>query len=371
MVSWFSMGGKKLNIAVGLSGGVDSAAAALILKEEGHHVTGINMRLFDGPAPGDGGKAQAERIGKVQAEHNGEAQQVARQLGIPFFEIDLRKEYESLILGYIRDDYRSGRTPNPCVRCNREIKFGLFLEKARRVVPDFDRFATGHYAVIEDYPPAGRKALRSGLYAEKDQAYFLSLLTQEQLARTLFPLGKMTKPQVRELCRRAGLEVHKKKESQDLCLGEYRGFLPEGEGQGPGDFLDTAGRVLGRHRGIENYTIGQRRGLGIGGGEPLYVLAIRREDNTVVLGTDGELLAGEMVIRDINWGIIEEPALPFRGRVKIRYRDEGSPAVLEEFLGDGRWRVVFAEPRRAVTPGQLAVFYHGDYVAFAGFIDTP
>jgi len=339
-----------MKTAVGLSGGVDSSVAALLLKREGHQVAGITMRILQ--TDDDSACDDARRV----AEH----------LEIPLTVVDLRREYENTILRYIREDYAAGRTPNPCVRCNREVKFGLFLEKAHQAGGDFDCFATGHYAIIDTDPATGRKALRKGLHGEKDQAYFLSLLTQEQLSQTLFPLGRMTKPEVREIAREAGLFTHRKGESQDLCLGGYRQYLSSGRGEG--DFTDAAGRFLGRHRGIEHYTIGQRRGLGIGGGEPLYVVAIREEENRVILGRDGDLFARGMLIREVNWGVVEDPPVPFAGTVKIRYRDGGTPAVLEGADEPGLYRIRFEEPRRAVTPGQLAVFYRGDYVAFAGFI---
>lgn len=339
-----------MKVAVGLSGGVDSSVAALLMQREGHQVLGITMRITD-----------------AMPAENSDAQKVAEHLKIPFKMIDLRKEYENTILRYIREDYAAGRTPNPCVRCNREVKFGLFWRRAVELGFGFDAFATGHYALVEQDPTTLRWGLRKGLHGDKDQAYFLSLLTQEQLSRIRFPLGKMDKTQVRALAEEAGLFTHKSRESQDLCLGEYRKFLIPG--RGPGDFVDPAGKILGRHKGIEHYTIGQRRGLGIGGGDPLYVLEIREEDNTVVVGPDDALLAPGLILGDVNWGIVEEPPLPYRGTVKIRYRDEGTPATVTEALPGGRYRIVFDKPRRAVTPGQLAVFYQGPYVALAGFIN--
>ncbi|MBI9105045.1 MAG: tRNA 2-thiouridine(34) synthase MnmA [Spirochaetales bacterium] len=338
-----------MKIAVGLSGGVDSSVAAFLLKQAGHEVTGITMRIVE----------DFDTTG-------GDARRVAEHLEIPLHILDLRSEYEKTILKYIREDYAAGRTPNPCVRCNHEVKFGLFIARALESGLDFEKFATGHYARIRKNPETGRFGLSKGTFADKDQAYFLSLLVQEQLARTVFPLGEMNKDEVREIAKEAGLFTHKKGESQDLCLGNYRQFLVEG--RGAGEFVDTSGKVLGQHKGIEHYTIGQRRGLGIGAGHPLYVLEIDTSSNRIILGLDEELASDGMIIGDISWGVVSQPALPYGGTVKIRYRDDGSPATLAESLPEGEFRILFDKPRRAVTPGQLAVFYQGEEVAFAGFI---
>ena len=338
-----------MKIAVGLSGGVDSSVAVLLLQRAGHEVVGITMRIV-------------EDFDQTRED----SRRVAGELGILHHIIDLREEYDKTILKYIREDYAAGRTPNPCVRCNREVKFGLFIDRTLASGVDFDKFATGHFARIIKHEETGRFGLARGTHANKDQAYFLSLLSQEQLKKIIFPLGELTKDEVRELAREAGLFTHKKGESQDLCLGNYRQFLIPGRGEG--DFIDTRGTVLGRHRGIEHYTIGQRRGLGIGGGAPLYVLEIDSESNRVILGRDDELFSRGMVIGEVNWGVLEQPELPRRGMVKIRYRDGGTPAVLSDALTGGEFSIIFDEPRRAVTPGQLAVFYQEDEVALAGFI---
>ncbi len=338
-----------MKVAVGLSGGVDSSVAAWLLKQAGHEVIGITMQIVE----------DFDRTGA-------DARKVADHLEIPLHIIDLRAEYGNSILKYIREDYAAGRTPNPCVRCNREVKFGLFLSRAYELNLDFEMFATGHYALIRRKDETGRWSLSKGLYGEKDQAYFLSLLGQDQLSKTLFPLGEMRKEQVRDLARKAGLFTHRKRESQDLCLGNYRQFLVKGMGKG--DFTDNSGKVLGRHKGIEHYTIGQRRGLGIGAGYPLYVLSINQQNNNIILGRDDELFSRGMLIEDVNWGTVKEPDLPYGGMVKIRYRDNGAPAELIEKQSDGIYLIMFERPRRAVTPGQLAVFYTEEDVAFAGFI---
>jgi len=336
-----------MRIAVGLSGGVDSSVAALLLKNAGHEVVGINMKLLKDMETSD-------------------AEKVAKHLEIPFQSIDMTDLYREKILRYIQEDYSSGRTPNPCVRCNRELKFGLFLDRAMEQVGRFDRFATGHYARIQELE-SGRLALYKGTYAEKDQAYFLSLLSQEQLKRILFPLGELSKPDVRKMASEAGLFTAEKGESQDLCIGEYRNFL--GETSGRGNFVDKNGKVLGQHKGIEHYTVGQRRGLNIAAGYPVYVISINSRENQVVVGPDEDLFSEEMTIAQVNWGSVESPELPWKGSVKVRYRDQGVDAWLEEALEGGRFRIRFSEQRRAVTPGQLGVMYDAQgAVALAGII---
>lgn len=336
-----------MRIAVGISGGVDSSVVAYLLKKQGHDVIGVNMKL-------------------LKDMDNSDAAAVCEHLGIPFYPMDMTEFYRDHILKYIQEDYSSGRTPNPCVRCNKELKFGRLLDRAMEIAGEFDRFATGHYArIIES--DTGRLTLYQGLHGDKDQAYFLSLLSQEQLSRVLFPLGEMTKDEVRAIAKEAGLFTHEKGESQDLCVGEYRNYIDLDSG--PGDFVDLDGKVLGTHKGIENYTVGQRRGLDIAAGYPIYVVSINKEKNQVVVGPNEALFSDEMIIEEVNWGAIEKPPIPWTGRIKIRYRDQGVEAQLAEDLGDGRFKVCFSEPRRAVTPGQLAVFYMPDGgVALAGVI---
>lgn len=340
---------KNKTVAVGLSGGVDSSVVVLLLKEQGYKVCGIHMKL-------------------VEEDTSSDAINVAKFLDIPFYDIDMIDLYKEKIIQYIKDDYSKGRTPNPCVRCNRELKFGLFWERAQELMGDFDYFATGHYAHVEQVESTGRYNLRQGLYGEKDQAYFLSMLKQDQLSKIMFPLGDMEKPTVREIATKAGLFTADKKESQDLCVGEYRNFILEGEG--PGDFVDSSGKVLGQHKGIEQYTVGQRRGLDISVGYPIYATFIDREKNRVVVGPDEDLLRKELTISGINWGSVEEPPLPYRTLGKIRYRDTASPCTITDKDERGCYKVRFDQPKRAITPGQLAVFYdEKGMVTLAGYID--
>lgn len=338
-----------MKVAVGLSGGVDSSVAAWLLKEEGHDVTGIWMNLF-----GDDSLAK-------------DAGRVADYLEIPFFKVDLQTEYKDIVISYIKKEYALGKTPNPCVMCNRGVKFGLFLEKALSIGAEFDYFATGHYSIIEYNKKDNRYLLKKGIHEGKDQAYFLSMLSQKQLGRILFPLGGKIKSEVRKIAEEAGLFTTDKKESQDLCSGDYRAFIDKSNG--PGNFINDKGLILGLHKGIENYTIGQRRGLGISSSsEPWYVIDINPGSNEVVLGVDSDLLNKGMLVSGVNWISIIKPDFPLKVDAKIRYRDNGAPATLTEYSED-IIEVKFSKDRRAVTPGQIAVFYNGDTVIGAGIIE--
>ncbi len=338
-----------MKIAVGISGGVDSSVAAWILKKEGHEVIGIWMNLFGN-----------ESLAK-------DADRVAKYLEIPFFKIDLQSEYNEIVVSYIKDEYSLGKTPNPCVMCNRGVKFGLFIDKALSIGLEFDYFATGHYSILEYNKKDNRYLLKKGVHEGKDQAYFLSMLSQKQFSRILFPLGGKIKSDVRKIAEEAGLFTTDKKESQDLCSGDYRDFIDKS--RGPGDFVDESGLILGQHKGIENYTIGQRRGLGISSStEPWYVIGIRPEKNKVVLGYNNDLLNKGMIVTKCNWISTPKPDFPIKVDAKIRYRDNGVPAIITEIEED-LIRVLFSEERRAVTPGQIAVFYDADTVVGAGIIE--
>jgi len=342
-----------LKIAVGLSGGVDSSVVAYLLKKEGHDVVGVRMNLFPGNANSE----------------DDDARKVADHLGIEYLSIDMEQEYHENVIKYIKSEYLSGRTPNPCIICNRFLKFGLFLDKVLESGLEFDMFATGHYAIIEKNEKINRYELKKGSNSDKDQAYFLSMLTQDQLSRIIFPLGRMNKKDVKKIAADAGLFTADKKESQDLCSGDYRDFLEKNNSTG--NFIDKEGKVLGNHEGIENYTIGQRRGLGLSSpGEPYYVLSIDAENNNVIIGYNRDLLSSTMVVGKINWGAVEKPQFPLDVQVKIRYRDNGIAGRIEKKLDNGNHLIYFSEERRAVTPGQLAVFYDNDTVLGAAFIEA-
>jgi len=338
-----------MKIAVGISGGVDSSVAAYLLKQKGHDIVGIWMNLF----------------GDIQ--NSKEAEKVADYLGIELYKIDLKNEYNEIVVSYIKNEYSRGKTPNPCVMCNRGVKFGLFLEKAMSMGVEFDYFATGHYAIIEKDKKSGRYLLKKGIHTGKDQAYFLSMLSQTQLSSILFPLGDRKKADVRKIAEDLGLFTSISKESQDLCSGDYRDFIDNT--LGPGQFVDAYGNILGQHKGLENYTIGQRRGLGISSNTlPYYVTGIKVESNEVILGFDNDLLNKGMIVSSCNWISIEFPELPLYIDAKIRYRDKGAPAIVTQIEND-KFKVVFEEERRAVTPGQVAVFYKGNTVVGAGIIE--
>lgn len=345
---------KQKTIVVAMSGGVDSTVSAALLKEQGHRVIGMTMRIWDRPAqPGDGA---------------GDARAMAERLGIPFHLVDLRREFRDQVVGPFCAEYFCGRTPNPCVLCNKAFKFRTLLENAAGLGADL--LATGHYVrVLKD---GNRFALAKGTNRHKDQSYFLFTLTQEQLGRVCFPVGEMDKDQVRAYAARLGLPVAGKGDSQDICFipdGDYIRFLEE-EGSGKpagGEIVHVSGQVLGRHGGTYRYTVGQRRGLGLSWPEPLYVVRVDAGSRRVVVGERRHLDVTEMTVAEINW-IIPESDAALRVRCRIRYRHREAPATIAP-LGDGRFRVVFDEPQQGVTPGQAAVFYDGDRVLGGGWIE--
>ncbi len=338
-----------MTVAVGLSGGVDSSVVALLLKKKGYNVVGITMDLFG-----------------TDEGQDSDAQKIAEYLDIPFYKLDLKKEYQEKIGEYIKKDYSRGLTPNPCVKCNREIKFGLFLEKAKTLGIHFDKFATGHYAKIHYNKKTKRYSVYADLENPKDQSYFLAMLTQEQLSQTIFPLGKMKKEKVVKIAKKAGLFTSEKKESQDLCTGNYKNYFTNKTL--PGNFIEiTTGKKLGTHTGIQNFTIGQRRGLNIGYHHPLYVVKIDAKTNTVYVGKDEDLLNSTVQITDINYSSISKIEKGLTGIAKIRYRDKGSTATVIQ-TQKNTCTLQFKTQQRAITPGQLCVFYIKNKVAFSGFI---
>lgn len=351
-------------VLVGMSGGVDSSVAAALLLERGWAVTGVTMTLWDGPSDAPGGGGRGACYGPGEGEDVAAARAVCAVLGIPHHALDLSAAYRREVLDYVRGEYRAGRTPNPCVRCNPAIKFGALVEAARKAGLEFDAFATGHYARVERDPDSGRFLLMKGLDPAKEQSYFLHRLTQEQLAGAVFPLGEWTKARVRERARTSGLPVAERPESQDFLEAGTAGLL-EGESR-PGPILDRSGRVLGEHSGIERYTVGQRKGLGIGAPEPLYVLAIDAERDAVVVGPRSALDAPGLTADHLNWIAVVGLAAPRRAACRIRYRHREAPALLTP-EGDSVL-VQFEDPQPAVTPGQAAVLYDGDTVLGGGVI---
>jgi len=360
------MSGRK--VVVAMSGGVDSSVAAFLLMERGYDVTGITMNLFSLPGELCCSEELRSCCGQKAME---DAHRVAIHLGIPHYVADLRKEFEAAVIADFVREYSRGRTPNPCVRCNERIKFKLFIVRARRLDADF--IATGHHARVTKDPTSARYLLKKGKDRVKDQSYFLYRLSQAQLSRVLMPVGDFTKTEVREMARRQSLPVAEKAESQETCfapLGDYPGFLAARAPGAfrPGPIKDLAGRVLGEHKGIGNFTIGQRRGLGIAAPRPLYVAAIDAPRNAIVIGDVRNLYCKKLLASDvrlIDGKRIDEPVIV---KAKIRYKHQEARALVIP-VSARRARVEFERPQRAITPGQSVVFYRRNIVLGGGIID--
>ena len=353
-------GGKR--VVVAMSGGVDSSVAAAILKKEGYEVIGVTMRLW---SEGDGDSPAPHRR-CCSVEEVEDARRVCQVLDIPFYVVNLETQFRTHVVDYFCREYLRGRTPNPCLACNRWIKFDSLLNKAMALGAEY--LATGHYARIERYDEGYR--LLKALDASKDQSYVLYALRQKEMEHLLFPMGLYRKSEARKMAQGLGLPVWDKEESQETCFifkGDYRHFLAERSSHQPGDIVDADGKVRGRHSGIAFYTVGQRRGLGVVSREPLYVLSIDHTTNRVVVGSDEQLLRRELVASEVSFvsgGTLLEPV---KVTAKIRYKSPEARAVL---YPDGeRVRLLFEEPQRAITPGQAVVFYDGDVVLGGGIIE--
>jgi tRNA-specific 2-thiouridylase len=360
--------GKK--VVAAMSGGVDSSVAASLLLDRGFDVTGLTMNLFSLPAELCRSEELRSCCGRRAVE---DAHRVAIHLGIPHFVLDLRREFEAAVIADFVREYGRGRTPNPCVRCNERIKFRLFLQRARLLGADF--IATGHHARVGRDPAGSRFLLKKGKDKTKDQSYFLYRLSQAQLARVIFPIGDLTKAEVREMARARGLRVAEKEESQETCfapLGNYPDFLAERAPRAfrAGPIKDLEGRVLAEHKGIGRYTVGQRRGLGISAPEPLYVIALDARRNTVFVGKEEDLYCEALIASDVRWVSGDKPGGAAAVKAKIRHRHPEAPAIVTP-LPAGRVRVEFARPQRAVTPGQSVVFYDRQTVLGGGIIERP
>ena len=356
--------------AIGMSGGVDSSVAAWLLKEAGWRVVGVTMSIWDGTVPlADEGRAGC--YGPGEARDLAAAAAAAERIGIEHRVISLAEEYKRWVLGYFREEYLAGRTPNPCVRCNQRMKFGLLPAAARAQGLEFDAFATGHYARTGRDEGTGRRELRRGADERKDQSYFLSRLGQEQLGGLVFPLGGMLKAAVEGGAGGGGwADLEEKEESQDFIECKDYGVLFGAEEGRPGEIATRDGRVVGRHRGIFRYTVGQRKGLELGGGgTPWYVLEVDAANNRVVVGPREELGSRELWARDLNWvSAAERTEGEMRCRVQIRQRHRAAEATAR-FDGRGWLRAEFDEAQLSVTPGQVAVCYEGDRVLVSGIID--
>jgi tRNA-specific 2-thiouridylase len=356
-----------VKVVIAMSGGVDSSVAAALLKKEGHEVIGVTMQLWPRSDDKHGGNGSRGCCGLDAIE---DARRVAYRLGIPHYVMDFRDIFARRVIADFCREYGQGRTPNPCVACNNDIKFGVLRERAAELGADF--IATGHYARIEVDETAGTCLLKKGADARKDQSYFLCRLTREQLGHTLFPVGNLTKDKVRQTAREMQLPVASRPESQEICFvpdDNYMEFLKDylPQASRPGPILDERGNILGQHRGITAYTIGQRRGLGIAAAEPLYVTAIEPGRNAVVVGTREQTYGTELVAGNLNWIATDRPERPIRVKARVRYRHTEAAATVSPLDKDHLY-VKFAEPQMAITPGQTVAFYDGDTVIGGGTI---
>lgn len=348
-------------VVVGMSGGVDSSVAAWLLKEQGYEVVGVTMQLWDGE------DVEGNCCGLTAAE---DARAVAAKIGIPHYVLNFKDVFKDKVIDYFIKEYLNAATPNPCIACNRYVKWEAMLHRALEIGADY--IATGHYASIVKHPVTGRLTLK--MADNKDQSYALYNLTQEQLSKTLMPDGAYSKSEIRKIAEKIGLKVANKPDSQDICFvpdGDYGTFIKESTNVviPEGDFVDNMGNVIGRHKGITNYTIGQRKGLGIALGVPAYVTAIDKANNRVVIGSNEDLFKKSVLIKDYNPMGLGKITGEVRCFGKLRYNQQKSPCVIRpkgEYI-----EAVFDEPQRAVTPGQAAVFYDDNYVVGGGIIVGP
>lgn len=352
-------------VVVGMSGGVDSSVAAYLLKEQGYDVIGVTMQIWQDES-------------QEQIEENGgccgitavdDARRVAAQLDIPYYVMNFKNEFKENVIDYFTDEYINGRTPNPCIACNRYVKWDSLLRRSMDIGADY--IATGHYARISKLPN-GRYAVRNSVTAKKDQTYALYNLTQEQLSHTLMPIGEYTKDEIRAIASKIGIQVANKPDSMEICFvpdNDYAGFISRETGyvSTPGNFVDLDGNILGQHRGIIHYTVGQRKGLGLAVGHPVFVVAIRPDTNEVVIGENEDVFSSKLYADRLNFMSVESIEAPVRAKAKIRYSHEGAECTVR-MADTGLLECVFDEKQRAVTPGQALVLYDGDYILGGGTI---
>jgi tRNA-uridine 2-sulfurtransferase len=365
-------------VAVGMSGGVDSSTVAALLQQDGFRVVGLTMQLWDQRRNSAHSTAAPEKIeGRCCSGSDAyDARRVAEHLGLPYYMLNFQSRFEESVIKPFVAEYLAGRTPIPCTLCNNHVKFEDLTRTARQIGADY--LATGHYARVQYDESRGRHLLLRAADESKDQTYFLFGLTQEQLSRTLFPLGSLRKAEVRAIAARNALPVAQKPESQEICFipeGDYSRFINRYSNQAEGSATDRSGEIVNKdgramatHSGVENFTVGQRKGLGIATGTPLYVISLDAASKEVQVGNEAELYSRTCAVRDVNWIAYAQPPSQFRATVKIRHQHQAAPATIRVVDSEPRVSIDFDEPQRAITPGQAAVFYDGDIVLGGGWI---